>query len=72
MYPIAFNVFVDYNGNLRLCYRSKRSNTVFIFYNIRDVIQIEGMFKVFNFWGMGVVFGTNQLIRHFQNSLQSR
>ena len=42
--------------DLRLCYRSERSNSVFIFYNIRDVFRIEGMLKVFIFWGMGAVF----------------
>ena len=31
MYPIGFNVFVDYSVDLRLCYRSERSNSVFIF-----------------------------------------
>ena len=49
-----------------------RGQTQFYFHNIRNVFQIEGMLKVFNFLGMGEVFGTNQHIRCFQNSLESR
>ena len=30
-YPIGFGGFVDYSVDLRLCYRSERSNSVFIF-----------------------------------------
>ena len=33
-YPIGFNVFVDYSIDIRLCYRSERSNTVSIFITI--------------------------------------
>ena len=29
LYPIRFYVFVDYSVDLRLCYRSERSNSVF-------------------------------------------
>ena len=62
---MGFNIFVDYNGDLHLCYRSERSNSVFYFQNIRDVLQIGGMRKVFKFLGMGAVFLTNQHIRRF-------
>ena len=31
LYPIGLNVCVDYSVYLRLCYRSERSNSVFIF-----------------------------------------
>ena len=72
MHPIGFNFFVDYNGDLRLCYRRKKVILSFYFYNIRDVFQIEGMLNVSNFVGMGAVFETNQRIRHFRNSLDSR
>ena len=61
MYPIGFNIFVDYNGDLHLCYQSERSNSVFYFQNIRDVLQIEGMRKVFKFLGMGAVFFFDKL-----------
>ena len=33
----------------------------FYFYNIRDDVRIEGMFKVLNFLAMGAVFGTNSI-----------
>ena len=73
MHLIGFNVCVDHSVDLRLCYQNERSNSFFsYFYNIRDAFKIEGMFKVFNFFGMGAVFGTNQNIRSFQNSLERR
>ena len=68
MHPIGFNVFDDYDGDLCLCSRSERSNSV----NIQDVFRIEGMLKVLNIFDMGDVFGTNKITRRFQNSLKSR
>ena len=50
------------------CSQSERSNSVIIQY----LFRIEGMLKAFIFWGMGDVFGTNQPIRRFQNSLGRR
>ena len=58
-----------------VCAIKTRGQTHFFsyFYNIRDAFKIEGMFKVFIFFfGMGAVFGTNQNIRSFQNSLERR
>ena len=56
-------MFNDYNGDLRLCSRSERSNSV----NIRGLFRAVGMLNVFIF-GHGCCFG----IRRFQNSLGSR
>ena len=46
-------MFNEYNayGDIRLCSRSERSNSV----NIWDVFQIEGMLKVFDNLGMVAV-----------------
>ena len=68
MHPIRFNAFDNYNDGLLLCSRSKMSNTVNIWY----IFRIEGMLKVFISFGIGAIFGTNQHIRRFQNSLKSR
>ena len=61
-------MFNDYNGDHILRSRSESSNSV----NIRDIFRIQGMLKMFIFGGMGAVFGANQPIRRFKNSLESR
>ena len=48
-----------------VCVIGTRGQTQFLFLNIRDVLQIEGMRKVFKFLGMGAVFLTYQHIRRF-------
>ena len=65
MYPNGFNIFVTF-------VIEATGQTQFYFYNIRDVFRIEVMLKVFNVLGIGAVFGTNQLFRRFQNSLESK
>ena len=52
MYPIGFNVFVDYSVVLRLCYRSERSNTVFIFktFGMSLKLKVCSKYLLFGAW----------------------
>ena len=50
MYPIGFNIFVDYNGDPRLCYRSERSYSVFIFKNFGMSSKLRVCAKYLSFW----------------------
>ena len=50
MYPIGLNVYVDYNGDLRFCYRSKRSNSVFIFITFGMSSDLRVCSKYLIFW----------------------
>ena len=52
MYPIGFNVFVDYNVDLRLCYRSERSNSVFIFKTFGMSSKLRVCSKYLLFWAV--------------------
>ena len=50
MYPIGLNV--DYNGDLRLCYQSKWSNSVFIFITFRmsSKLRVCSKYLMFRVW----------------------
>ena len=52
MYTLGLNTFNDYNGDLCLYLRSKRSNSA----NIWDLLRIMDMLKVFNCLGIGAEF----------------
>ena len=56
MYPIGFNVFAAYNGDLRLCYRSERSNTVFIFKTFGMSSKLRVCAKYLSFWARVLFF----------------
>ena len=62
MYPIGFNIFVAYNGNLRLCYQSERSNSVFIFKTFGMSSKLRVCAKYLSFWAWVLFFEqTNSL-----------
>ena len=56
MYPIGFNIFVDYNGDLHLCYRSERSNSVFIFKTFGMSSKLRVCAKYLSFWAWVLFF----------------
>ena len=55
MYPIRFNVFVDYSVDLRLFYRSERSNSVFNFLTFGVSSELRVCSK-YLFFGVCVLF----------------
>ena len=51
-YPIGFDGFVDYSADLRLCYRSERSNSVFIFktFGMSSKLRVCSNYLIFRAW----------------------
>ena len=54
-----------------VCVIEARGQTQFLFYNIQDVFRIDGMLKIFNFWGIGAVLEQTNISAVFKNSLGS-
>ena len=49
MYPTGFNVFIDYSVDLRSCYRSERSSSIFIFIRSTE-LRVCSKYLMFEAW----------------------
>ena len=66
MYPIGFNVFVDYSIAICLCYRSERSNTVSIFITFGMSSEFRVCSKDLFFWAWVLCLEQTNILEVFK------